>query len=269
MIYSLTSAIEIVEQADVVADAVIVEGPAAGPMAQQFRAQFEPMLKVELSFVNRVSKLSDEERKNLITKGNAWLKKFIADYAKQGGQPQAMGVWMANGRRQVNDPRESIQAGVAKLVKAELPKEKAKKYAEEGKKRAEFNKRAFVDNLVMRIDNELILSPEQRDKIAKSLTEQWDKNWQSQLDMFVHGMDMWPAVPDQWIRPHLSPVQQIAWGRLNKQQGHAFFGGFAHQGQVIDDIDLKEGQAADKAENEAAAGDQPAPAVFAVPIGAF
>jgi hypothetical protein len=38
---------------------------------------------------------------------------------------------------------------------------------------------------------------------------------------------------------------------------------------VIDDIDLEEGQAADKAENDAAAGDPPAPAVFAVPIGAF
>jgi hypothetical protein len=86
--------------------------------------------------------------------------------------------------------------------------------------------------------------------------------------MFVHGVDMFPAVPDRWIRPHLTAIQQIAWGRLNKNHGQTIFGGFPAQGQVIDDIDLKEGQESDGAKVEAADGDKPAAAVFAAPVRA-
>jgi len=235
-----------------VADAVVIEGPV-GP-AQQFRGQFEPLLKVELSFTNRVCKLSDEQRRTLITKSDAWLDMFTREYAKQGGQPQQMqGVWFGAGRPQSSaDPREGIQAGVEKLVKAELPEEQAALYMEENKKRAAFAKRIAVENLVSRIDKELILSPEQREKLTQSLTEHWDNKWAPQLEMFMHGMDMWPNVPDQWIRPHLTAAQQVAWGRLNKNNGHIFMGGMGVDGQVIDDIDLKEGQEKQKGAKDAA-----------------
>jgi hypothetical protein len=247
------------------ADFIVLNGPAAGPMEQQFRAQFEPLLKVELSFVNRVCKLSEDQRRNLINKSNAWLDTFIADYVKQGNQPQMVGPFFG-GRQQMTDPRESLRAGVAKLVKAELPKEQAAMYAEESRKRAEFHKQAFVENLVTRIDSELILTPEQCEKITNSLSEHWDKKWYPQFEMFVNGMEIWPAVPDQWIRPHLTAVQQAAWGRLNKQNGNMFFGGFPVEGQVIEDIDLKEGQ--EKGNEKNAVGDVPAAAVLAAPIPA-
>ncbi|MCI0332198.1 MAG: hypothetical protein L0228_03105 [Planctomycetes bacterium] len=222
------------------ADVFVVNNAAPAGIQQQFRGQFEPMLKVELSFANRACKLTDDERRTLITKSNAWLTKFIADYAKQGGQPQQH-IWFGGGRQQPADPRTSIEEGVAKIVTAELPKEKAAVYADECKKRSEFSQKMAVDNLVVRIDKELVLSPEQREKLTKSLSEHWDKSWAPQLEMFMHGMDIWPNVPDQWIRPHLTAAQQVAWGRLNKQSGHMFFGGFGMEGQVIDDIDLKEG----------------------------
>jgi hypothetical protein len=241
---------------------LVVNGPVG--VEQQFRAQFEPLLKVELSFVNRACKLSDEQRQKLIGKSNGWLDEFILDYAKQGGQPQMVGALIAGGRQQTADPRESIQAGVEKIVKAELPKEQAEIYVEESKKRAEIARKVAVDNLVTRIDKELILSPEQREKLTQSLTEHWDKNWAPQLEMFMHGMDMWPNVPNQWIRPHLTAAQHVAWGRLNKNHGHVFFGGMGGEGQVIDDIDLKEGQEqpkdAAKEKQAAAVLFEPAPA---------
>jgi hypothetical protein len=246
------------------ADVVVFEGGIAAPNEKHWRMQFEPMLKVELSFVNRACKLSDDQRRNLIAKSNAWLDKFVADFVKQGGRPQPVGVWMGGGRPQGSDPRESIQAGVAKLVKAELPGELAAKYNDELRKRSEFTKNAHVENLVTRIDSELILAPQQRDNITRSLMEHWEKNWQPQLEMFVHGMDVWPAVPDQWIRPYLSPVQQIAWGRLNKRNGNTFFGGFPMDGQVIDDIDLNQRQD----DQDAEAGNKRAAAALAAPARA-
>jgi hypothetical protein len=247
---------ELVAQVEA-ADLVVVQGQPVAAVQQQFRAQFEPLVKVELSFVNRVCKLDDKQRLNLIGKSNAWLDKYIATYAKQGGQPQPAGVWMAGNGRQAADPRDAVQAGIGKLVKSELSQEQAALYAEESKKRAEFVKATFVENLVTRIDSELILTPDQRDKIKQSLSQHWDKSWQPQLEMFVHGMDMWPNVPDQWIRPHLSAVQQVSWGKRNRQQfGNVFFGGFPVEGQVIDDIDLKEGQ--DKTDDKPVAKKQAA-----------
>jgi hypothetical protein len=228
----------------VAAEGVVVAN-AVGPQQQQLRAQFEPLLKVELSFANRVCKLSDEQRRTLITKSRVWLDTFIRDFANQGGQPQVVRHWIAQGPAAppIDDVRESLRIGVGKFIQSELPKEQAAIYEEESRKRSEFQKSVAVENLVAKIDGELKLSPEQRARLTASLIEHWDKSWAPQLEMFAHGMEIWPNVPDQWIRPHLSDAQQRAWGRLSKHSGHIFFGGnMFGDGQVIDDIDLNEGQ---------------------------
>jgi hypothetical protein len=248
-----------------VEQALIVDGPPiANAVEQQLRAQLEPMLKVELSFVNRVCKLSDEQRHVVITKSKEWLTTFLKDYAKNGGQQQMQGVWFGGGPQpQAADPRDSIQKGVGKIVETELSKEQVAAYSKECKKRIEFEKRISVDNLVAKIDKELILSPEQREKITKSLNEHWDEKWAPQVEMFMHGMDMWPNVPDQWVRPHLTATQQVAWGRIGRNQGNHFFGGMGVNGQVIDDIDLDEGE--DKPKEAAAPAPNAAFIDLAVP----
>jgi hypothetical protein len=122
----------------------------------------------------------------------------------------------------------------------------------------------WLDNLVAKIDKELILSPEQREKITKSLNDHWDKKWAPQVEMFMHGMDMWPNVPDQWIRPHLTATQQVAWGRIGRNQGNHFFGGMGVNAQVIDDIDLD----VDKNDPKAAVEPQPAAAFIDLAVPA-
>lgn len=255
-----TLAVEVV----VHADAVVLNNPQAVGVEQALRGQFEPLLRVELSFANRVCKLSDDQRRKVIAKSNKWLTKFSKDHAKQGGQLMINGGWLG-GRHQPVDARESVQKGVAEVIGEELPKEQAELYAEECKRRAEFTQKVAIDNLVARIDKELVLSPEQREKIAASLTEHRDKSWAPQPEMFMHGMNMWPNVPDQWIRPHLTATQQLAWSRIDKHSAHVFFGGMGDDGQVIDDIDLEEGQAKPaEADANVAAGAAPAAAI-AVP----
>lgn len=229
---------------DVVAEPVPVADFVADPQQQQFRAQFEPMLKVELSFANRVCKLTDEERRTLISKSNTWLDEYARDFAKRGGQFQNGQVWFRNGvrgGRANQDPRESIQAGVKKLVEAHLPKEKSALYEDEFRKRSEFQQKAAVQNLVAQMDLELLLSPKQRERLTESLSSNWHKNWAPQAEMFIHTTNAWPNVPDQHVRPILTPAQQAVWDRLNKVSGQMFFGNaFGMEGQVIDDIDLKE-----------------------------
>jgi hypothetical protein len=209
---------------------------------QQFKAQFEPQLKVELSFINRVCKLNEAERRKLITKSKTWLESFIRDFAARGGQPNVEGMWFGGGP-QPPDPRASFDAGLQQLVAAELSKEHAKLYADECKSRAAFEKDVAVDNLVTKIDGELMLSRNQREELRDSLAKNWQDSWAPKIEFFMMGADMWPNVPDQFIRPHLTPAQVTAWSRLNKQSGNMFWGGnLAMQNQVIEDIDLDEGE---------------------------
>ncbi len=226
------------------ADALVFAADAAGPqqgLVQQFRAQYEPALKVELSFVNRVCKLNDEQRRLVIAKSVEWLDEHVKKVAKAGGQPQPVGVWLGGNQSQAENPRDVVQKNMDRIVKKELPKEAAEIYAKESKEREEFLKRTAVDNLVAKIDKELILTPEQQKKISDALYEHYDPSW-AQLEMFMHGMDMWPSVPDQWVRPYLTVAQKLAWGRISKNAHHVFFGGMGVEGQAIDDIDLDEGK---------------------------
>jgi hypothetical protein len=231
-----------------VADAVVIVNQAQpvlpGGQLQQFRAQFEPLLKVELSLINRACKPSDAERKVLIAKCNRWLDTFIGDYAKRGGQPQVEGMWFGGPVGNMPNPRESFAEGLKPVVEKLLSKDQFQRYEDECRRRAEFEKAVAVENLVAKIDGELMLSPQQREKLTESLSSNWQSSWAPQIEMFTVGVDMWPNVPDQWIRPHLTAAQQAAWSRLNKQSVQGFFGGnvFGMQGQVIDDIDLNEGR---------------------------
>jgi hypothetical protein len=258
----------------VYAELVAVPAPAAAVpgavpgIEQQLRAQLEPMLKVELSFANRACKFTDDQRRRVITNSNDWLTTFCNVYAKQGGQQFIQGGWIGGGQRPVSEPRASIEKNVARIVKAEVPREQADLYAAECKKRSEFSLQTSIDLLVTRIDHELILSPEQREKISQSLAENWNQSWAPQIEVFMHGMDVWPNVPDRFIRPHLSATQQVAWSKLNKHSGNVFFGGMGNEGQVIDDIDLKEGQPEGAEDKNAAKDAKPAAAILVAPRAA-
>jgi hypothetical protein len=221
---------------------------------QQFRAQFEPMLKVELSFINRVCKPSDAERQALIAKSNTWLETLIREYAKKGGQPNVEGAWFGGRMANAPNPREMLEEGIKKVVEESLSEDQVKLFSDESSKRKEFEKQTALDNLISKIDGELMLTPEQRDKLTESLGDHWQNSWAPQLEYFTFGVDMLPSVPDQWIRPHLTAAQLVVWSRLNKQSGQMFFGGnfFGMQGNVIEDIDLNEGQ-----EKQPDSGDDP------------
>jgi hypothetical protein len=218
----------------------VIDLAGGDPQLQQFRAQFEPLLKVELSFAVRVCKPSDEKRHEMIAKSNELLSTIIRDFQKQGGQPNADRMFFNGAANTVTDPRAAVEKGVKQVVEEVLSGEQAKLYADECQMRVEYQKKVALDNLVAKIDGELMLSPEQRDKLTESLSKNWQKSWAPQLETFMFGGDYWPNVPDQFVNPHLTAAQQVAWSKILKQSGNVFWGGafFGMDGQVIDDIDL-------------------------------
>jgi hypothetical protein len=241
-------------------------------LAQQMRGQLEPMLKSELSFATRAADLNDDERRALIAASKKWLDVFVVDLAKNQN-PQQQQMWMQNMRGIViggnqpkgDDPRTSIQKALVDLIRAAAPPEKVAAYVEECRKRTEFEHRVAVDNLVERLDQKLILSPDQRTKIAAALLEHWDESWAPQLEIFAINMQMWPTVPDEWVVPELSESQRAALKTLTRVSGRMMVGGmaFGMDGDVIDDINL------DEAGPLADAPEAAAPAVQPVTVGEF
>ena len=219
-----------------------VAQPDADAMEQQLRAQFEPIVKVELSFISRAAKLNDEDRQKLIAAASEWLDKFVGDWKQKGGNRRGIRV-LGGGVRTAANPRDSAQEGIATVAKSVLSPDQMALYEQERQKREEFRKSTAVAGLLVRLDDKLALSTEQRDKLATSLTADWDANWAPSLEMFMFRNDMWPNVPNDLVKSHLTPAQFEVWSRLNKQPNHVFWGAhFGNDGQVIDDIELHKPQ---------------------------
>ena len=228
-------------------------------LEQQMRAQLEPMLKAELSFANRTAELNDDERRKLIADSKKWFEEFIGPFVKKQdpNQRQMMlqggnGIWFGGQAPNRDDPRKSIQTGVAKVISDTLPKEKQDKFKEECRKREEFVRLTTVDNLVARVDEKVILSADQRNKVSDALIKHWDDSSPPQLEAFAISSTIWPGIPDQWVLPELTESQRAVISRINRTSGRVFFGGmgFGMGGEVIDDIDIEFDDAPAPAEAE-------------------
>jgi hypothetical protein len=224
-----------------------------GPgVEKQMRKMFEPMLKAELSFASRAAGLDDKERKKLVEDTKKWFDSFVVDFMKNMDPNQQQmflqgvrGVWFGGPRGpQPANPRDALRAGISKLAENSFPKEKLAAYKEECRKRDEFSRQTAVDNLVVRIDEKVKLSPDQWRRISKSLNDHWDTNRQPQLEAFVMSNSMWPGAPNEWVLPELSVAQQAVLRRLNSYSGHVWFGGgimggmFGADAAVIEDIEI-------------------------------
>jgi hypothetical protein len=238
---------------DVVAPApaaVIAEAGDDDPQVAAIRSQFEPMLKAELSFANRVCRWSDEQRVKAIAAARAWLQEFAREYAKNNGRAQAqMMVFVAGngggGFAAGGNQDESVEKKVARAVCESMTDEQRTAYAAEAEKRHEFRKQAAIENLVAQLDQRLELTSTQREKLTESLSSRWKDDWAPPLEIFVQMANYIPAVPDEAVLPHLTAEQKALWQTVQRisVRGVQFGGGvFGGGNEMIDDIDLNEGQ---------------------------
>jgi hypothetical protein len=231
---------------------VAVAPAAPGNIDEQLRAQFEPVVKVELSFAVRACKLEGEDRKKLIAAGDKWLNQYIKDSQKQRPNRGQVQIWFNNGGGAIdsgdNDPRATIAKGIASVAKATLTPEQFAVYDRECDHREDAYREAIGATLVVRMDEKLALSAEQRQKLTESLIGGWNDRWAPPLEMFMYNNDFWPSIPDKVVSPHLTPAQWEIWTRIVKHGQNVRFGWNGNQGQVIDDVEF---------EKTNAPGDQP------------
>jgi hypothetical protein len=135
------------------------------------------------------------------------------------------------------DPRKLITEGLSKSIKATLSAEQAARYQEELDKRIENRKQVALTNLVAKLDQDLVLTADQRGKLFQSLSKSWKDSWGQSLEMLFYGEHYFPSLPDNDVIPILNATQKEVWSGIPKQN-NVFWGwnGMAFvQGAVMDD----------------------------------
>lgn len=217
------------EAAAEVVDAVIIEaeGGNADPqdaMFQQMLQQLRPVLASELGFVRLVlPDLTPEQRKKIKGPADAALKEAARSVAAQQNQQRRGGVMRTN---KPHEPRAIMRQAIAKAVKESVSEEQAALFDAELKLRTERRKKVAIVSLVSMMDQQMFLTPEQRDAITESISAKWQDDWEKWTKMSqMYGERYFPQVPDNLVVPHLNPEQKTVWKGVQKIEIGWWWGG--------------------------------------------
>lgn len=227
----------------------------ADPIVQQFMPQFRQLLTTELHFVRTVCQPTPEQYQSIKTAGDASLRVTINKFAEV--QKKMNQGFRAGQQPEWPDPRKLLAEGLARSVKQTLPADQAKRYEVELEKRAAARKRVAVINLVAKLDKDLVLTAEQRNKLSDSLNSNWKDAWCQQLEVFLYGDQFFPALPDDQVLPILNDKQKEIWKGTTRNQ-NTFWGwaglGFVQaveiEEEVVPDANKPDDKDKDKAEKK-------------------
>ena len=197
-------------------------------MEEQFRPQCQQVLYMELAFLRQVCRPDAKRFAEVAKASKGSYRAALHQYVV--AQFGAMQVG-ANDGSGGSDIRSHLEQALAPLAEAKLGAEAAGLYRQECAKRAQSRRRAVVLSLVAMIDERLVLSAEQREKLVRSLTAAYQKGWDSYLQMFAfNNQGALPAIRDETIVPLLTERQNIVWQQVPKQSGVIFWGCMVHWG---------------------------------------
>jgi hypothetical protein len=167
--------------------------------------QVRPLLLLELDFARRACQPRPEQEQRL--QEAAW---------KQVGE--ALENWQINnGAPLPSYAREVVQDEVLSAVRTTLSPAQVARYEAEAAKRKAFRNLACARNLLVTLDDELFLTPKQREELCFDLSQNWDEAWTVTLALTsTNERGLIPAVPDELMMPHLDPLQRLLWRRLPK-----------------------------------------------------
>ena len=197
---------------------------------QQYIQQYRPIMKAELGFVRLMcGNLTPEQRKKIRVPADEALKLAARQMAKQQNQ-MGRGVEV---RVNATEPHKTIRDAIRKALKETLTEEQMTHYTEESAKRTAHRKQAAIVSLVARLDAQMFLNSEQRDKISESISSKWQDNWESWLQLLtIYGDQYFPNGIDPYVTSHLNSEQKKVWQGLQKIDFQGWWGG--DNGQNMD-----------------------------------
>jgi hypothetical protein len=223
--------------------AVAVAPDAAGVNAQQFDQQYGPrfrqLYKSELHFMRLVCDPTKEQFTRIAT---------AAEVEMKGAMKKCSEKWVEarSGRLRADaaypDARRLMADGILKAVKSNLPSERAARYQAELDAREAARDHTVIVTLVAAMDAKLLLTPDQRTKIAEVLSKNRKPSWRQTQALLQVGYNF-PVMPDNEILPILTEHQKSQWNKVQKGVNYFMFELDSFQGIDVDDevwVDLGE-----------------------------
>ena len=188
----------------------------------QFEQQVRPLIRSKYNLLRSVANPTKEQRAKIVVEAEEAQRDVVKVFAELQLKMQR-GMW--DGNSKYPNGQNLVAEKFKELAKKCLNPDQLERYNQEMARREEVYKSVCVKNLVSMIDQQLVLSPDQRDKLAADLAKKWDKNWVSSLEVFMYGEQFMPQLPDDVMLTHLNASQKEVW-KATPRNGGNIWGGF-------------------------------------------
>jgi hypothetical protein len=220
------------------------------PRAAQYVQQFRPMFRAEYYFIRNTCGLNADQRKQLARMGETAVKAAARQFV-EAQQKMMRGGWRPG--TDYPDPRKLVEQELSRVMSPLLSHDQQSRYKVELEKRAASRKQVVIDNLVAKLDGDLVLSSEQRTRLVEALSANWKDAWGQSLQMLMNIDSFFPNIPDQVVAPILTDNQKEIWRRIPKNSN--VFWGFSFGGGIVENDPLDDPELAE-AQKEAEARDK-------------
>ena len=231
----------------------VVGQPAAAALdaqAAQYVQQFRPMFRAEYYFIRNTCGLNADQRKQLARLGETAVKAAARQFV-EAQQKMMRGGWRPG--TDYPDPRKLVEQELTRVMSPLLSHDQESRYKAELEKRAASRKQVVIDNLVAKLDGDLVLTSEQRTRLVEALSANWKDAWGQSLQMLMNIDSFFPNIPDQVVAPILTDNQKEVWRRIPKNSN--VFWGFSFGGGIVENDPLDDPELAE-ARKEAEARDK-------------
>jgi hypothetical protein len=223
--------------------AVAMPAPPAAQLdaqVEQFIQQFRPLFRAEYYFLRRICDLAPDQRKQVAREGERAVHDAAKNFAELQ-QKMMQGGWRPG--TQYPEPQQVLEDVLSKSVTGLLSPAQRARYKEEIDKRIANRKQVALDNMVAKLDSDLVLTALQREKISESLSSHWNDSWSQSIQMLMNIEHFFPNIPDNLVVPFLTENQRKSWQRIPRNQNVFFgfnFGGMQVENDPLDDPELVE-----------------------------
>lgn len=228
-------AVAVEEVRPAVAAAQVIQQPA-NPALQAKRRGLETIVKVELSFLNRVVDLTDKQRGDIVAAGKSFIESEMKD-ARENGGAQIRQV-NRRGVHSFDAERRDLEASLRKRIHKLLEDKQWEAYSVEIEDRKQFQQQVVIDCFVSALDNRLNMDKGQRIAVAQVFRDEYGDQLPDLQTALNYGRYL-PAFDLQKMekclnedqRKILNSIQRVTYGSGNTFANDRNF--------IVDDIDLE------------------------------
>lgn len=203
----------------VLVEALAIAAPAKDkdgkPKAPAF---IKDLINVELSFIKRVADPTDQQMDAIVkaaTKALGDMGDIVRDPNNRVVRANQVNVMGPNGQQLTENPYPRIRKEALEYTKSVLDKSQYQRYESESKSRAEYERDAVIRIAIGIIDDKVVLSDEQRDKLDEKLSTSWKPMDIQQMQTYLHNPQYVPSLPRGLMTGILTRSQLNAWTTAN------------------------------------------------------